>query len=70
MNLLDVHAIISIWEEKKAITYIVFKLDCCTTITKQVMAAYTKLRIIHIVTDVHIRVIQITRKTSFNLETL
>ena len=54
MNVLDVNAIISIWEDKKA--FIVFKLDFFTAITKQLMTAYTKLRIIHIVTDVHIRV--------------
>ena len=40
----------------KAITYIVYKLDFFSAITKQLMTAYTKLRIIHIVTDVHIRV--------------
>ena len=56
MNLLDVHAIISIREGKRAITYIFFKLDFFTTITKQVIAAYTKLQIIHIVIDVLIRV--------------
>ena len=41
---------------KKAITYIVFKLYFVTTITKPVMAAYTKIKIIHSVTDVRIRV--------------
>ena len=39
MNVLDVHAIISIWEEKS------YNLNCFklffTTITKQVMTAYT-----------------------------
>ena len=41
---------------RNTITYIVFKLDFFTTIPKQVMTAYTKLQIIHIGTDVHIRV--------------
>ena len=53
MDVFDVYAIISIWEDKKA--YIVFKLAFFKAITKQLMTAYTKIRIIHIVTDVHIR---------------
>ena len=55
MNLLDVHAIILIWEEK-SYNLNCFKLDFFKTITKQVMTAYTKLEIIHIGTDVNIRV--------------
>jgi len=54
MDVFDVYAIISIWEDKKA--YIIFKLAFFKAITKQLMTAYTKIRIIHIVTDVHIRV--------------
>jgi len=45
--------------EKQLLINIVFKLIyfiSFTTVTKQKMTAYTKLQIIHIGTDVHIRV--------------
>ena len=41
---------------KKSYNLHCFKLDFFTTISKQVIAAYTKLQIIHIVIDVLIRV--------------
>ena len=42
MNLLDVHAIISIWDEKLLKLKLFINLDCFTTITKQVLTAYYK----------------------------